>query len=94
MKLFRNYIADLNSEVKMRIGLAAYKIGTETPGDGDEWQTDDGIIAKETEICIQNAWIDGADIFSYTGLFSEEVLNTAQREKLKTQMKENLWKTQ
>ena len=87
-------IADLNGEVKMRIGLAAYKIGTETQGDKDEWRKDDKIIAKETEICIQNEWIDGVDIFSYTGLFSKEPQNTAQRENLKTLMKENLWKTQ
>jgi uncharacterized lipoprotein YddW (UPF0748 family) len=76
-----------NENVKVFIGLAAYKIGTQSANDGTEWQEYDDIISRQTEICLENTQIDGVVYFSYTGLFSDELQNTKERENLAVSLK-------
>lgn len=63
--------------VKLYIGLANYKIGEEDAG-SDEWQKQTDIIARQIE---QSRLLgtDGVIFYSYSALFSEQELNTAQR---------------
>ncbi len=75
-------VAELNSDVSMFLGLAGYKIGTDSLYDKEEWQTKDDIIAKQAEVCYTDALINGYVIFSYSSLFSSVELNTRQRENL------------
>ncbi len=70
------------SKVKLVIGLAPYKIGKSNFSDGDEWQKNSDIIARQTEICIKDKQISGVVFFSLTALFSKASQNTAEREKL------------
>ena len=67
----------------MYLGLAAYKIGTSNISDGDEWQRDEEIIAKQAEICYKEEKIDGYVLFSYSYVFSEQQANINQIASLK-----------
>lgn len=71
-----------NDEVELMIGLATYKIGTDSQNDSAEWGTDDDIIARQAEICKSDGRISGFVCFSYTSLFSGDELNTRQRDNL------------
>lgn len=78
-----------NREIELLIGLASYKIGTYSETDGAEWQTDTNIIACQAERCFENSAVDGFVIFSYSSLFSEEYLNSEQREALLKTINQN-----
>lgn len=69
-----------DNDVELLIGLAPYKIGTATEADGNEWQTETDILARQVKECYENERISGYIFFSYSSLFSEESLNTKQRE--------------
>ena len=71
-----------NTEVELKIGLAPYKIGTDSEADSLEWNTFDDIIARQAEICYKNGNVSGYVLFSYSSLISSEELNTKQRENL------------
>ncbi len=83
--LFKEWeeIAKINTDVSLLIGLASYKIGTDIEADKTEWQTDESIIAKQAKMCYESSFAGGYVLFSYTSLFSEEELNTKQRDNLK-----------
>ncbi len=68
-----------NSKASLKIGLAPYKIGTVSQPDGDEWQTNSDILARQIALCRQNPEINGVVFYSYTSLFSGEEQNTAER---------------
>lgn len=68
-----------NSKASLKIGLASYKIGTESPTDGDEWQKNNDMLARQVALCRQNSKIAGVVFYSYTSLFSENEQNTAER---------------
>ena len=68
-----------NSKASLKIGLAPYKIGTESDTDGDEWQKNSDILARQVALCRQNSKINGVVFYSYTSLFSESEQNTAER---------------
>lgn len=72
-----------NEKVKLKIGLAAYKIGTTSSTDGDEWAKNSDILSRQAKICLQNDRVGGAVFFSYSGLFSEKPQNKTERENLK-----------
>ena len=76
-----------SSNTKLVIGLAAYKVGTETAADGDEWIKSDDILSRETEICLKDKAVFGVAFYSCSSLFSDMELNTASREKIKTVLK-------
>lgn len=69
--------------VKLLISLPAYKIGTDAEPDSKEWKTNTDIIARQAEICFGDDRVDGFVIFSYSSLFSDETLNTKQRNNFK-----------
>ena len=55
-----------NTQVKLVIGLAAYKIGTENEPDKTEWADGKEIINRQVEICKSNNSISGYVFFSYS----------------------------
>ncbi|MBQ8202696.1 MAG: family 10 glycosylhydrolase [Clostridia bacterium] len=54
------------SEAKILIGLANYKIGTEALPDATEWVLGEEIIARQEQICKEDASIHGHCYFSYS----------------------------
>lgn len=75
-------LSKANAEIELKIGLAPYKIGTDSEADKEEWNASVDIIARQAEICYKNGSVSGYVLFSYSSLFSAEELNTKQREKL------------
>ena len=75
-------LAGKNTEVELKIGLAPYKIGTDTAADREEWNASEDIIARQAEKCYTNGSVAGYVLFSYSSLVSSEELNTKQRENL------------
>ena len=71
-----------NKQVKLIIGLGAYKIGSESDSDGTEWQENTNLISRQTEICLRDLYVDGVTFFSYSDLFSAKPHNTYERENL------------
>ena len=71
-----------NDCVELQIGLGCYKIETDTKADLPEWNTRDDIIARQTELSLQDCAVSGVVFFSYRSLFSKKDRNTKQREKL------------
>ena len=61
---WKDYLSDSN--VKLLIGLANYKIGTTAQPDADEWVLGEEIIKKQEQICKDDADIYGHIYFSYT----------------------------
>lgn len=68
-----------NTAVELKIGLAPYKIGTDSEADKEEWNIADDIIARQAEICYKNGNVAGYVLFSYSSLVSPEELNSKQR---------------
>ena len=66
-------------DVELIIGLASYKIGTDTEYEAEEWNKGD-IISKQTMDCFDNNY--GCSYFSYSSLFGTKPLETAERENL------------
>ncbi len=84
-----DYLLDLwmsmprNENVKIYIGLAAYKIGdAEADLKSGEWIVDEDILARQT-VDAKNKGCDGVIIFNYSTIMTEDRLTTAQRENLK-----------
>ncbi len=74
-----------NEKVKLYIGLAAYKIGTEDSG-SQEWIESEGILARQ----LQDSRLSGSDgflIYSYSGLFSEDAKNKSELNAIKELIK-------
>ena len=57
-----------NRDVKLVIGLATYKIGTQNQPDYTEWANGKEVIKKQVEICRQNPAVYGHVYFSYTSM--------------------------
>lgn len=72
-----------NSKVRLKIGLAAYKVGAGSSSDGDEWKTNTDILARQVSLCRANQKIGGVVFFSYETLFSDNTPNKLERENLK-----------
>ncbi len=71
------------TETKLKIGLAAYKVGTSSLADGDEWLKSNDILARQIKVCKNNANIKGACFFSYSSLFSENTANQNELNNIK-----------
>lgn len=74
------------SNVKLYIGLAAYKIDT-VDANTNEWKTDDDILARQTKEAKQKG-CDGVFIFSYSEITSTDSLTKAQYTNLKQALKQ------
>ena len=72
-----------HKNMKIYIGLAAYKIGdAQADLASGEWIADDDILARQTIDAMQIG-CDGVMIFNYSTIMSADELTTAQRENLK-----------
>ena len=71
-----------NSKVTLRIGLAPYKIGTESKTDGTEWMENTDILSRQVKLCRENTRVSGVVFYSYSTLFSDKENNKAERENL------------
>ncbi len=67
-------------EVTLYVGLGAYKIGAGTEAEKADWASG-GLLAKQIEY---SRWYkyDGFVVFSYSSLFSDDELNTSERNKV------------
>lgn len=74
------------NNIKLYIGLAAYKIGT-VDAKTTEWQTDDDILARQTLEAKQKG-CDGVFIFSYSSITDQTNLAKTQYTKLKDALKQ------
>ncbi len=82
-RLLEDWKQLMNSgDCELIIGLASYKIGTQTDWDGTEWQTDDDIIARQVKMCYEDSRVSGYALFSYSSLVADNELNVKQRENL------------
>lgn len=72
-----------NGGTELKIGLAPYKIGTDSEADREEWNGSTDILARQAQMCLENENVSGYVLFSYSSLFSEDDLNLKQRENLK-----------
>ncbi len=71
-----------NSDCDLIIGLAPYKIGTETVADGTEWQDNSDLIARQVKACLDDERVSGYVLFSYSAMVSGNEENVKQRENL------------
>ncbi len=74
------------SNVKLYIGLGAYKIGLAADGGSDEWATDNDILAKQA-LDAYNKKCDGVFIFNYSTLYADSALAKAQLNNLRDVLK-------
>lgn len=75
-------LCEANKNVKLSIGLAAYKIGTASKTDGTEWQENSDILARQTKLCLDDPQISGAVYFSYSSLFDAKIKTPKELENL------------
>ena len=76
-------LSGINGKVKLKVGLAPYKLGSDTAADKEEWENGTDVVSRQTAECIKNGSVAGCVYFSYSSLFSPEEKNTEQREKIK-----------
>ncbi len=88
-----DYLLDLwmsmprHENVKIYIGLAAYKIGDPSADmESGEWTTVDDILARQA-VDADKIGCNGVIIFNYSTIMAEDELTTAQRENLKDVLK-------
>ena len=76
-----------HSNLKIYIGLAAYKIGDSSADlNSGEWISSDDILARQA-LDVKKANGNGVFIFAYSSIMSKEELNTAQRDNLAAVLK-------
>ncbi|MCQ2478832.1 MAG: family 10 glycosylhydrolase, partial [Clostridia bacterium] len=80
LKVWKNAVKD--TDTKLVIGLATYKIGTDSENDKEEFANVD-TIPRQVELCKTDENISGYSFFSYGSLFSDKELNTKAREKIR-----------
>lgn len=72
-----------DSNAKLLIGLASYKVGTKQQPDCDEWGSKDDILSRQVKLCREKQNVLGHIFFSYTSLFSNDDLNVKSRNNIK-----------
>lgn len=60
-----------NTDTRLIIGLAAYKIGTSSEPDRTEWANGKEVITRQAEICRSSSQISGHAYFSYSHLIDK-----------------------
>ena len=73
LKEWKELLKDYN--VKLTIGLAAYKVGIDTEPDRQEWQQNTDLLKKQVKMIEEDNTLSGYIFFSYSHLFSENDLN-------------------
>lgn len=66
LNCWQQELGDTNT--KMLIGLATYKIGTQNEPDRDEWANGTDVIKKQAEICKKTDDVSGHIYFSYSSM--------------------------
>ncbi len=56
------------NDTRLLIGLAAYKIGTDSEPDREEWANGKEVIARQAEICLNDKTVAGHIYFSYSAM--------------------------
>ncbi len=77
-----------DTNAKVYVGLANYKIGTSNEPDKKEWNEKDDIIARQITY-LREEKVGGFVFFSYSSLFGNGDLNILQTEKIKELIKSN-----
>ena len=77
-----------DTDVKLYVGLAPYKIDTEDKG-STEWQTDEKIISRQIDDTLKIG-ADGFMLYSYNYVFAANAKHKAEREAVK-KLLENLY---
>ena len=86
LKTWQDVVA-LNPDVKLYIGLAAYKANPSLEADKVEWQQNFDIIKRQVEFADNNPKVNGYVYFSYSSLFSSEKPFKMQLKNLKDYIK-------
>lgn len=77
-----------NSNTRLCIGLAPYKLDTQQTPDNEEWKDGTGIVARQLLHIKNQADISGAVFFSSSYLFKEDENHIIQKENIKNIIKE------
>ncbi len=77
-----------DSNTRLCIGLAPYKLDTDKEPDNQEWKNGTDIVARQLLHIKNQADISGAVLFSSSYLFSKEENFTIQKENIKNVIKE------
>ena len=64
-------LAAENKAVKLAVGLAPYKLGTDSEPDSAEWKNGTDIVARQIKACLDSEAVTGYVLFSYTSVFSD-----------------------
>lgn len=62
---------------RLMIGLAAYKIGTESEPDRSEWNDNPTLLKRQSVACLKDSDISGHIYYSYSAIFSDAPQNKA-----------------
>ena len=62
---------------RLMIGLAAYKIGTESEPDRNEWNDNPTLLKRQSDVCLKDSDISGHIYYSYSAIFSDAPQNKA-----------------
>lgn len=77
-----------NTGAKLYIGLAPYKIDTDSKNDQQEWENGVQIISRQITMLKNNNAVNGISLFSYSYLFSKGENIEEQKENIKKALKE------
>lgn len=80
------YVGDFDT--KLYIGLAPYKLNTESTADKEEWENGTDIVANQLRLINSSPPVCGAVLFSYSYLFSENEEIKKQTENIKNAINE------
>lgn len=83
-----NLVGD--SETKLYIGLAPYKLDTEKAPDNKEWKDGTDIVARQIRHIKNQAEVSGAVLFSYSYIFNEKDNFIKQKEEISKELKKEL----
>ena len=72
-----------NKAVKLAVGLAPYKLGTDSEPDSSEWKNGTDIVARQIKACLDSEAVTGYVLFSYTSVFSDSEQAHEQLDKIK-----------
>ncbi len=82
-----------NTDVLLYIGLAPYKLGTESEPDKKEWGKGVNVVADQLKNIFARGEINGIALFSYSSLSNKNELFLKQRENITKEILKNKEKT-
>ena len=73
--------------MKLYIGLAPYKLGTESGPDKEEWNNGVTVVSNQMKNVFSKGEISGISLFSYSALNNSEPLFITQKENIKEEIR-------